>query len=71
MKIFVLPFGWCCHVFWDGDFDSFLVRCSETGLFSGIDLQIKKFRIVLMRVNHLDDSDLIEMVEKTEKAVGV
>lgn len=46
---------------------TFLIRCAETNIFSGFDMSFRKYRIVALRINHLNRKDVIETVEKYER----
>ena len=68
LKVIVLPFGWCVHIFEPGArYDTFLVRCYEAKIFAGFDWFIWGRRIVSARVNHLPRNELIRMVEQVEQ----
>ena len=71
-KGLVLPFGWCIQLFAPGKKqDTFLIACSETKLFSGIDKTFLGWRIVALRVNHIEHSERLRMVIESEKQRGM
>lgn len=64
-KIIVLLFGYCVHI--GRNFQTFLTRCSDTGIFSGFDISFGKYRIVALRINHLARKTVLERVEEHER----
>ena len=65
----VLPKGWLLHIFFPlTNPNSYLVRCSETGLFAGVDWKLLGFRIVLRRVNHIPHRKLNMVVDRYDAA---
>ncbi len=63
--VLVMPRGWCAHLFAPIDRrDTFLRRCSDTGLFPGFDIECRGWRLVVCRINHLDRSVVIGMIDR-------
>ena len=68
----VLPKGWLLHIFFPSinqdSYLTYLVRCSETGLFAGVDWKLLGFRILCRRVNHIPHRKLNMIVDHYDAA---
>jgi hypothetical protein len=63
----VAPFGWCVHLFTPNNKgETFLARCSKTKLFYGIDIKKYNWRLIALRINHIEHNKVLKMVEDYE-----
>jgi len=70
--IIVAPFGWCVHFYFpEAKRDAFLVKCAETHLFKGIDIEKWGWRLIALRVNHIEHDRVLDMVENYEKKLKI
>ena len=65
--VWVLPFGFCLHLFHRKPHNTtFLTRCADLNHFVGFSWSVGRFRLLVLRVNYLPHEDLLELVSALE-----